>query len=75
MNSDSDWSEWLPEGGIYMAHIFPQGENISQLYPTYYSTRVYTGGIYFIDVRSFSSCAPDFSRVSDRILDSQTLYS
>ena len=32
-----------------MAHIFPctpQGENISQLYPTCYSTRVNIGGIY-----------------------------
>ena len=33
----------------YTDHIFPctpQGGNISQLYPTCYSTRVYIGGIY-----------------------------
>ena len=38
-----------------MDHIFPctpQGGNISQLYPTCYSTRVYIGGIYILLYRS-----------------------
>ena len=37
-----------------MDHIFPctpQGGNISQLYPTCYSTRVYIGGIYMLHIR------------------------
>ena len=31
-----------------MELIFPQGGNISRLYPICYSTRVYIGGIYYI---------------------------
>ena len=60
-----------------MDHIFPctpQGGNISQLYPTYYSTRVYIGGIYILLVPIYNSANGESTIIATKKQKSMSNY-